>query len=286
MHNLFLVHQAGGGIAQGQESVVVGIHPIAVAGERVDKQFQLVVGSLRNMDAHPAKGILHMVGTLLYIRVWLHRHYQIIVGIYQLLVFPRYHLLHSLDVLHGYQIAWVWHTAMTVLLFVEHGKLTLLIRHKDDLVIHHTLHSWYVVHQGYQIHWHAGVVHLDIGEWAYLRRQIGTIDIHQTIHLAASVTHTYRLVIHLESCHAHRLVTEVHGKEAVNIHTCFLLVQELRLDTGILQLVLYLSDFHQKISPFLVVERHQTALLVLLRNGQIGHAVRIFSSVEIAEVGF
>ena len=25
------------------------------------------------VDAHPAKGILQMVGTLLYIRVWLHR---------------------------------------------------------------------------------------------------------------------------------------------------------------------------------------------------------------------
>ena len=118
-----------------------------------------------------------------------------------------------------------------------------------------------------------------------MRWQIGTIDIHQTIHLAASVTHTYHLVIHLESCHAHHLITEVHGKEAVNIQTCFLLIQKLRLDTGIFQLVLYLSDFHQKISPLLAVERHQTALLVLLSNGQIGHAVRIFSSVEIVEIG-
>ena len=33
MHNLFLVHQAGSGIAQGHKSVVVGIHPITVAGE-------------------------------------------------------------------------------------------------------------------------------------------------------------------------------------------------------------------------------------------------------------
>ena len=175
---------------------------------------------------------------------------------------------------------------MAILLFVEQGKLTLLIRHEDDLVIHHTLHTWYAVHQCHQIHWHAGVVHLDVGKRTDLCRQISAIHIHKTIYLTASVTHTYRLVIHLESCHAHRLVTEVHGKEAVNIHTCFLLVQELRLDTGILQLVLHLSDFHQKISPFLVVEGHQTALLVLLSNGQIGHAVRIFSFVEIAKVGF
>ena len=175
---------------------------------------------------------------------------------------------------------------MAVLLFVEQGKLTLLIRHKDDLVIHHTLHTRNAVHQCYQIHWHAGVVHLDVGKRTDLCRQVGAIHIHKTIYLTASVTHTYHLVIHLESCHAHHLVTEVHGKEAVNIQTCFLFVQKLRLDTGILQLVLHLSDFYQEISPLFVVEGHQTALLVLLRNGQIGHTVRIFSSVEIAEVGF
>ena len=33
MYYLFLVHQAGGSIAQSHKSVVVGIHPIAVAGE-------------------------------------------------------------------------------------------------------------------------------------------------------------------------------------------------------------------------------------------------------------
>ena len=53
------------------------------------------------MDAHPAKGILQMVGAFLNVCVGLHRHYQVIVSIDKLLVFPRYHLLHSLDVLHG-----------------------------------------------------------------------------------------------------------------------------------------------------------------------------------------
>ena len=33
MHNLFFVHQAGGSVAQSHKSVVVGIHPITVAGE-------------------------------------------------------------------------------------------------------------------------------------------------------------------------------------------------------------------------------------------------------------
>ena len=42
MHEALLVHQTGGGIAEGEESVVVGIHAIAVAGERVDEQLQLL----------------------------------------------------------------------------------------------------------------------------------------------------------------------------------------------------------------------------------------------------
>ena len=33
MHNLFFVHQAGGSVAKSHKSVVVGIHPIAIAGE-------------------------------------------------------------------------------------------------------------------------------------------------------------------------------------------------------------------------------------------------------------
>ena len=52
VHDALLVHQTGGGIAEGEESVVVGIHAIAVAGEGVDEQLQLVVGSLADMDAH------------------------------------------------------------------------------------------------------------------------------------------------------------------------------------------------------------------------------------------
>ena len=118
MHNLFLVHQAGGGIAQGQESVVVGIHAIAVAGERVDEQLQLVVGPLADVDAHAREGVFEMVGAFLYVGVAAHCHHEVVVGIDELLAFPRYHLLHSLDVLHGYQIVWVGHTGMAILLFV------------------------------------------------------------------------------------------------------------------------------------------------------------------------
>ena len=65
MHDALLVHQTGGGIAEGEESVVVGIHAIAVAGERVDEQLQLIVSSLGDMDAHTSETVLQMVGAFL-----------------------------------------------------------------------------------------------------------------------------------------------------------------------------------------------------------------------------
>ena len=37
------VHQATGCITQGQESVIIGIHAIAITWEGIDKQLQLVV---------------------------------------------------------------------------------------------------------------------------------------------------------------------------------------------------------------------------------------------------
>lgn len=42
---MFLIHQTSSSIAQREETVVVGIHAIAVAGEGVDKQLQLVFNS-------------------------------------------------------------------------------------------------------------------------------------------------------------------------------------------------------------------------------------------------
>ena len=53
MQDAFLVHQTGCRITQGKETVIVGIHTVTVARKGVDEQFQLVVGSFGNMDAHP-----------------------------------------------------------------------------------------------------------------------------------------------------------------------------------------------------------------------------------------
>ena len=47
---------------------------------------------------------------------------------------------------------------------------------------------------------------------------------------------------------------------------------------------MHLTYLHQEITPFLVVERHQAALLVLLRDGQVADTVGKGSAVEIAEI--
>lgn len=46
-----------------------------------------------------------------------------------------------------------------------------------------------------------------------------------------------------------------------------------------------LADFHEKITPFLAVERKQPAFLGFLRNRQVARAVRVVAPFEIAEIG-
>ena len=78
---------------------------------------------------------------------------------------------------------------------------------------------------------------------------------------------------------------KVHRKIAVDILAGVFLCQKLGTHAGIFQLVLHFADFHEEVTPFFAVEREKTALLRLLRHGQVGLVVRIFPAVEIAEVG-
>ena len=236
------------------------------------------------MDAHAREGVFKMVGAFLYVGVAAHCHHEVVVGIDELLALPRYHLLHSLDVLHSHQVAGVGHGGMAVFLLVEQGKLALLVGHEQHLVEHHAVGTGHAIDDAHEVNWHTGVVHLDIGVGTDDRRQVGTIHIHKAIHLAAAVAHADGLVIDLEVGHRHHLVTEVHGEETVHILAGFRLAKEAGLHTGIPQLVVHLTYLHQEVAPFLVVERHQAALLVLLCNGEVADAVSKRSAVEIAEV--
>ena len=236
------------------------------------------------MDAHARKGVFEMVGAFLYVGVAAHCHHEVVVGIDELLAFPRYHLLHSLDVLHSHQVAGIGHGGMAIFLLVEQGKLALLVGHEHHLVEHHAVGTGHAIDDAHEVNGHTGVVHLDIGVGTDNRRQVGTIHIHKAIHLAAAVAHADGLVIDLEVGHRHHLVTEVHGEEAVNILAGFRLAEEAGLYTSIPQLVVHLAYLHQEVAPFFVVERHQAALLVLLCDGQVADAVGKWSAVEIAEV--
>ena len=136
---VFLIHETGGSVTQCEESVVVGIHAVAVTGEGVDEQLQLVVGALADMDAQTTEGVFQMVGAFLYVGINRNTHNKVEVGIDQLLVLPGNDFLHFLDVLHSNEVAGVGHTGMTVLLLVEKGELSLLVRYEEHLVIHHDI---------------------------------------------------------------------------------------------------------------------------------------------------
>ena len=104
MRLTLLVHQAQGSIRKCQETVVVLTETIYIARERGHKEFKLVVGTFRDMDALTAEDILQMVGHLLHIFLGIHRHNEVIVGIDELFSLSCYHLLHLLDVLDGHLV--------------------------------------------------------------------------------------------------------------------------------------------------------------------------------------
>ena len=145
-HSL-LIHHAASGITQCQKTVILCIQAITVAWKRVDKEFQLVIGTLADMNTNTTKGILQMVGTLLEVSISSCRNYEVEMAIDQLFVLPSYQFLHLLDVLHRNLIAWIGQGGMTVLFLGELAHLLLLIRNEDDLIEHNTLCAWYAVNK-------------------------------------------------------------------------------------------------------------------------------------------
>ncbi|GFH99286.1 hypothetical protein IMSAGC004_01689 [Bacteroidaceae bacterium] len=281
----FLVHQAHGGVTQRQKTVILFVHAIAVARERTDEQLQLVVGVLADMDAHAPKSVFQMVRAFLQVGVGRYGDNQVEVGVHELTTLTGDDLLHPLDVLDGHLVARVRDARVPVFLFIQHGQLTLLAGQVNDLVIYHRLRVRDAVDNRHEVHRHFRIVDFDIGIGTDLRGQCGVVHVHKAVHLAAFVTHGDRLLVRLEVGHRHDAVLEVHGEIAVHILACFFLVQELHLHTAVTQLVVYLAYLHKEVAPLLAVIREQAALLRLLRDSQVTHAVRVVASLEIAEVG-
>ena len=135
MLNMLLVHQTSSSVAQSEKTVIVLVHSITVAGEGVNEQLQLVIGSFADMNTKATKSVLQMVRTFLYVGILGNTYNQIEMGIYKLFVLSCYNILHLLDVLNSNQITWIGHTGMAVLLFVQQCQFTFLIWHEEHLVI-------------------------------------------------------------------------------------------------------------------------------------------------------
>ena len=238
------------------------------------------------MDAHTTEGVLQMVGTLLNVFVNRNRDYKVEVGIDKLLVLSGYHILHFLDVLHCNQVAWVRHTGMAILLFIEQREFSLLVWHEDHLIIDDRLCRWYAINDGHKINWHGSVVDLNVGVRTDDSREVDTVNIYKAIDLASFVAHADTFIINLEVVHGDGFVDEVHREIAVNIVPGCCSIKIRGINTAVLQLVFDLTDLHKEIAPFLAVKREKATLFVLLCDNQIGLSIGIVATCEVAEVAF
>ena len=176
------------------------------------------------------------------------------MGIYKLFVLSCYNILHLLNILYCNKIAWIRHTGVAVLLFVQQCQLTFLIWHEEHLVIDNHICCRYAVNQRHKINRHSDVVHFNIGERPDNRRDVDAVHVHKAIHLASTIAHGNSLVINLEVGHRHNLVVEVHREIAVNIKTSFFTTQIGGINAAVLQKVFYLTDFYKEVPPFLAVK--------------------------------
>ena len=286
MLDALLVHQAGGGIPKCQEAVIVRIHAVAISGERVDEKFQLVIGSLTDMDTYTPEAVLQMVRRLLQVHLLVAAYHQVIMGVNQLFAFSGHRLLHTLDVFHSHLIGGVRDARMAVLLFVQHSQFPFLIGNEYHLIIDDCLCFGYAVYHGNQVYRHTGIVHLDIGIGTDQSGQMGAVHIHKAIYLALMVAHPDAFFIQFEVTHGDILIRKVHGETTVHQLIGGSFVQKFRLHACVAQLILYLTDFHKEVLPFLIVEREQATLPGFLRDSEVRATIRILPSLEISEIGF
>lgn len=173
---------------------------------------------------------------------------------------------------------------MAVFLLFQQTKLTLLIGNEYHLVEYHTLSTRNTVHKAQQVNRHRGVIDFDVSERSNERRKIDCINIYQGIDLRLAVTHGDLLVIDLEAGHRYGFSTEILREESVNEVRSLLAGKETGIDTGVTQLIMYLTDLDKEVPPFLGIIGHQPALFVFLCDGKIGGGISILTALEIAEV--
>ena len=280
----FLIHKAGGRIAQGQETVVVRTEAITVARKGVHEELQLIVGPLADVDALAAESVLNIVRAFVDVRIAVRYHADAEVAVDKLLAFPGNHLLHLLDVLDGHLVGRAGNAGMAVLLLFQRRHLFLLTRDEDHLIVNHGPCLRNGIHGTDQIHRHRGVVDLDAGERPDKGGERHAVHIHEGVETAAAVPEVDSLVIHLQPRHGDGSGSEIEGEVPVNVIAGFLLAQETATDSGILELVLDLAHLQHEIPPLAGIIGEELAAPAFLRDDQIRLRVGILPPVEIAEI--
>ena len=173
---------------------------------------------------------------------------------------------------------------MAVLFLGQTAHLLLLTGQEDDLVIDDTLYAGNAVNHRHQVNRHGDVVDFNVGIGTDECRQYDVIYIDKAVDLELPLSHADMVVTDLEVAHRHMPVSKMLGKIVVNIVTHLVGRKETGGDVTVTELVPDLADLDKEVLPFAAVVAEQTLFLVFQRDGQVGGAVGIFPSFEIAEV--
>ena len=283
-HRPLLVHEAGGRVAEGQETVVVRAQAVAVAREGAHEELQLVVRPLADVDALAAEGVLDVVRAFVDVHLARRHDADAEVAVDELLALPGDDILHVLDVLDGHLVGRTRDAAVTVALLLERSHLLLLTRHEDHLVVDDRRRLGNGVHGTHEVHRHRGVVDLDAGERTDELGERHAVHVHEGVELAAAVPEGDGLLVHLQARHRDGRGGEVEGEVTVHVVARFLLVQEAADDARVLELVADLADLHHEVPPLAGVVGEELAALALLRDDEVGEGVGVLPAREIAEI--
>ena len=135
---MFLEKEAQSGIGERQKEVIVRIEGIAVAGEAVGKQFQLVVGGTGRHNTTLIQ-FGFQIGSDRSDLVCRAAYQDVEVAIDQLRAVHRQAVQHFLNVLLGNLVARVGHGAVTFGLCLEFSQQFSLVRYLYHLVEHHAI---------------------------------------------------------------------------------------------------------------------------------------------------
>ena len=173
---------------------------------------------------------------------------------------------------------------MAVLLLGQTAHLLLLAGQEDDLVIDDTLYAGNAVNHRHQVNRHGDVVDFNVGIGTDECRQYDVIHIDKAIDLKLPLSHADMVVTDLEVAHRYVSLGKMLGKVVVNIVTHLVGRKETGGDVTVTELVPDLADLDKEVLPLAAVIAEQPLFLVFQRDGQVGGAVGIFPSFEIAEV--